>query len=202
MFTGIIEALGKVLQVTKSEDNLNLRMHCPFIHELQVDQSVAHNGVCLTVTEIDDKGYSVIAIRETLNITNLGRLEAGNRVNLERCMHLTDRLDGHMVQGHVDALGVLREITPESGSWRLTFDYPAEFAPLLVHKGSVCINGVSLTVIEPLRDSFQVAIIPYTWNHTQFHTLKCGDFVNLEFDILGKYVQRRMELQGNSIIID
>lgn len=196
MFTGIIEALGRVEALKQTGGNLDLEISCPFVHELKPDQSVAHNGVCLTVTEITGERYRVTAIQETLNRTNLGQLKVGDPVNLERCMRLQDRVDGHIVQGHVDTQAELLSISEEQGSWRLTFRYPSENAGLLVDKGSVTLNGVSLTVIQPDDTTFSVALIPYTWEHTQFHQVKTGDRINVEFDILGKFVDRMLRLSG------
>lgn len=196
MFTGIIEALGRVEALKQTGGNLDIKLSCPFVHELKPDQSVAHNGVCLTVTKVMGDRYWVTAIQETLNRTNLGQLKIGDPVNLERCMRLQDRVDGHIVQGHVDTQAELLAITEEQGSWRLTFCYPAENAGLLVDKGSVTLNGVSLTVIQPDDTTFSVALIPYTWEHTQFHQVKPGDRINVEFDILGKFVERMLRLSG------
>lgn len=196
MFTGIIEDLGRVTALKQTGGNLDIELTCPFVHELKPDQSVAHNGVCLTVTEILDDRYCVTAIQETLNRTNLGQLKIGDMVNLERCMRLQDRVDGHIVQGHVDTQAELLAITEEQGSWRLTFRFPTEYAGLLVDKGSVTLNGVSLTVIHPEETTFSVALIPYTWEHTQFHQVQPGDRINVEFDILGKFVDRMLRLSG------
>ena len=192
MFTGIIEELGTVSEVRKENSNLILTIATAFTQELKVDQSVAHNGVCLTVVEITGNEYKVTAIDETLKRTNLGSLKPGDKINLERCMKLGDRLDGHIVQGHVDTVAEVTRIEEQNGSWLFYFKYPYNSENVTVEKGSVCVNGVSLTVVESKDHSFSVAIIPFTWEHTNFHTLKTGDFVNIEFDVIGKYVARLM----------
>ncbi len=192
MFTGIIEELGTVSEVRKENSNLILTIATAFTQELKVDQSVAHNGVCLTVVEINGNEYKVTAIDETLKRTNLGSLKPGDKINLERCMKLGDRLDGHIVQGHVDTVAEVTRIEEQNGSWLFYFKYPFSSENVTVEKGSVCVNGVSLTVVESKDHSFSVAIIPFTWEHTNFHTLKTGDFVNIEFDVIGKYVARLM----------
>jgi riboflavin synthase len=194
MFTGIIESIGVVHSLETEGDNLHIEVQSALAPELKVDQSVSHNGVCLTVTKITDDRYWVTAIRETLQLTNLGSLKEGDLLNLERCMQMHGRLDGHIVQGHVDTRAELLSVTEEAGSWRLTLKYPSEFSAMLVSKGSVCLNGISLTVVNPQQDTFEVAIIPYTWEHTNLHRLKSGDLLNIEFDILGKYVQRYLKL--------
>jgi riboflavin synthase len=196
MFTGIIESLGTIEKIEAEGQNIHFSLSCSFTQELKVDQSVAHNGVCLTVTKIEDSLYWVTAIQETLSRTNLKNWKTGDLINLERCMQLGDRLDGHIVQGHVDAVAKVHSIQDENGSWRISFQYPSSHSNLLVDKGSVTVNGVSLTVIEPGAEYFSVAIIPYTWEHTGFHSLKVGDWVNLEFDILGKFVQRMLSQSG------
>lgn len=196
MFTGIIESLGTLISVQPNGKNLDFEFDATFTHEIKVDQSIAHNGVCLTVTRIQGNHYWVTAILETLNRTNLGILKLGDKVNLERCMRLADRVDGHIVQGHVDTIARVESIIEEGGSWRIRFKFPTEHAGLLVDKGSVTVNGVSLTVIQPGDDYFSVAIIPYTWENTGFHQIKVGDKVNLEFDILGKFVQRMLQQSG------
>lgn len=192
MFTGIVEALGKVITVEKEEENLHLRLECPFLSELQIDQSISHNGVCLTVCELGPDFYRVTAISETLKKTCLGILNTGDPVNLERCMKANGRFDGHIVQGHVDTVGTCTKIREESGSWKMWFSFPSEFEMLLVEKGSVCVNGVSLTIVDAASDSFSVAIIPYTWEHTNLGKLKEGSPVNLEFDVLGKYIRKML----------
>lgn len=189
MFTGIIESLGKVESAVMEEGNLLLTMSCDFTNELQIDQSVAHNGVCLTITHIDGSNYQVQAIQETLDKTNIGGLKSGDVVNLERCMKLGDRLDGHIVQGHVDTTGVCVEIIESEGSWEYVFEY--DNTPYFtVSKGSITVNGTSLTVVQSEKNKFSVCIIPYTYEHTNFHTIKKGDKINLEFDIIGKYLEK------------
>lgn len=194
MFTGIIENTGKVMKIKKEGGNLHFWLDCDFTSELKVDQSVAHNGVCLTVVEIKENQYRVTAIDETLKKSNLGELIEGKRVNLERCMILNARLDGHIVQGHVDQTAVLKSIENEDGSYILTFQYDEESSGnVTVEKGSICVNGISLTVVNSKVGEFSVAIIPYTWDFTNLNELNVGDTVNLEFDIIGKYVQRLMK---------
>ncbi len=195
MFTGIIEELGTVVKLQKEQNNLHIYVESSFTKELKIDESVAHNGVCLTVTDLDRENsvYKVTAIDETLQKTNLQYLKEGDVINLERAMKLGDRLDGHIVQGHVDAMGKLWNVADAEGSKIMTFSYPPEFGGLLVEKGSVALNGVSLTVFNVLPDTFSVAIIPYTWENTNLNTLREKDPVNLEFDVLGKYVQKNLQ---------
>lgn len=197
MFSGIIEEAACVVALQKEQENLHITMECSFVDELKIDQSVAHNGVCLTVVAISDKTYTVTAIKETLDRTNLGKLEVGSKVNLERSMIMNGRLDGHIVQGHVDQTAVCTEVKEADGSWYFTFEYAfdkemARRGYMTVDKGSVTVNGVSLTVCNPTDNSFQVAIIPYTYEFTNFHQIKAGTMVNIEFDIIGKYVSRMM----------
>jgi len=197
MFSGIIEEAACVVALQKEQENLHITMECSFVDELKIDQSVAHNGVCLTVVAISDKTYTVTAIKETLYRTNLGKLEVGSKVNLERSMIMNGRLDGHIVQGHVDQTAVCTEVKEADGSWYFTFEYAfdkemARRGYMTVDKGSVTVNGVSLTVCNPTDNSFQVAIIPYTYEFTNFHQIKAGTTVNIEFDIIGKYVSRMM----------
>ena len=197
MFSGIIEEAAQVVELVKDKENLHITMTCSFTNELKIDQSVAHNGVCLTVVSKSKDTYTVTAISETLQRTNLGLLVPGSKVNLERSMLMNGRLDGHIVQGHVDQTAVCTEVKEAEGSWYFTFEYPfnAEMAKrgyMTVDKGSVTVNGVSLTVCNPTNTSFQVAIIPYTYEFTNFHQIKAGTVVNLEFDIIGKYVSRMM----------
>ena len=197
MFSGIIEEAAQVVALRREQENLHLTMECSFVNELKIDQSVAHNGVCLTVVEMTDKTYTVTAIKETLDRTNLGQLVIGSKVNLERSMMMNGRLDGHIVQGHVDQTAVCTEVSEADGSWYFTFEYKldremAKRGYLTVDKGSVTVNGVSLTVCNPTDNTFQVAIIPYTYEFTNFHQIKKGTIVNLEFDIIGKYVSRMM----------
>lgn len=190
MFTGIIETIGTVKTIRNDRSNLIFEIETPFAAELKVDQSVAHNGVCLTVTEIKGNLHSVTAIAETLQKTNLNDWKTGTYVNLERCMLANGRFDGHIVQGHVDQVGVCRKITNEEGSWRFSFEYEPHNQHFTVEKGSICVNGVSLTVVDSGENSFSVAIIPYTFEHTNFQQISVGTRVNLEFDILGKYIAK------------
>lgn len=197
MFSGIIEEAAQVVALRKEQENLHITMECSFVDELKIDQSVAHNGVCLTVVEMTDKTYTVTAIKETLDRTNLGKLEIGSKVNLERSMLMNGRLDGHIVQGHVDQTAVCTEVKEADGSWYFTFEYAfdkemAKRGYMTVDKGSVTVNGVSLTVCNPTNNTFQVAIIPYTYEHTNFHQIRVGTVINIEFDIIGKYVSRMM----------
>ncbi len=192
MFTGIIEAMGQVVDMQQEGTNVTFTFTCPFTNELKVDQSLAHNGVCLTVVAIDGDNYAVTAIDETLKKTNLGQLKIGSKVNLERCMPANGRFDGHIVQGHVDQTGVVTGIKEQDGSWLFDFSYQPTLQNITVEKGSICINGTSLTVFNSEETSFRVAIIPYTYEHTVFHTFKVGDTVNLEFDIVGKYIRKMM----------
>ncbi len=195
MFTGIIETTGRVAAIEPEGTNLIFRIESSLTPELKVDQSVSHNGVCLTVTDVAGTTYSVTAVDETLKKTNLGRLQTGDWVNLERCMPATGRFDGHIVQGHVDQTGVCTGVQDLNGSWLFDFQYgpaPGETGNVTVEKGSICINGVSLTVFNSGDDSFRVTIIPYTYEHTNFRTLNAGDSVNLEFDIVGKYIKKML----------
>ena len=192
MFTGIVEAMGTVIGRIENEQNVDFWIESPFSAELKVDQSVAHNGACLTVVEVKGSAHRVTAIRETLLKTNLGDWAVGTMVNLERCLRMGDRLDGHWVQGHVDGLGKCVEALEDGGSWRFRFVHEDKSEMMTVPKGSITVNGVSLTVVDSTKTGFSVAIIPYTYEHTNFHSLKVGDAVNLEFDILGKYLQRMM----------
>lgn len=197
MFSGIIEEAAPVVGLKREGSNLHLTMNCSFVDELKIDQSVAHNGVCLTVVEKTDATYTVTAIQETLERSNLGLLQVGDKVNLERSMLMNGRLDGHIVQGHVDQTAVCKAVEEAGGSWYFTFEYPfdremAAKGYFTVDKGSVTVNGVSLTVCNPTDNTFQVAIIPYTHEFTNFHQIKVGSVVNLEFDIIGKYVSRML----------
>jgi riboflavin synthase len=193
MFTGIVEEQGIVKTLRKESGNLHISLSCSFISELKIDQSLSHNGACLTVVAIGENDYTVTAISETLKKTNLSKLVPGDRVNLERCLRLGDRLDGHMVQGHVDQTARCAQISNQNGSWLFEFCYkPDSSGQVTVEKGSVCVNGVSLTVVDSTEEGFAVAIIPYTWEHTNFNALKTGDEVNVEFDILGKYAARML----------
>jgi riboflavin synthase len=190
MFTGIIESVGEVLGLEKSGTNLTFTIRSVLAPELKIDQSVSHNGVCLTVVAVDADRYQVTAIDETLKKTNLGEWQAGTKVNLERCMPANGRFDGHIVQGHVDQTAVCTAVTEQDGSWLYDFEYDAQTGNITVEKGSISINGVSLTVFNSAENTFRVAIIPYTYAHTNFHQLRPGDRVNLEFDIIGKYLKK------------
>ena len=189
MFTGIVEHMGEVVSLQKEAENLHISMRTSITQELKIDQSIAHNGVCLTVVAIEGDVYTVTAIQESLQKTNLGDLQVGDKVNIERCMKLGDRVDGHLVQGHVDQTAKCVEVAEADGSHLFTFQYK-NTGNITVEKGSICVNGVSLTVVNSQDDSFSVAIIPYTYEHTNFHTFKVGTTVNLEFDIVGKYLAK------------
>lgn len=195
MFTGIIEDLGVVSLLKEELDNLHITIKSAITNTLKIDQSVAHNGVCLTVVNINNDEYIVTAIKETLDKTNLKTLKVGHKVNLERAMKLGDRLDGHIVQGHVDQTAICTNISEENGSWIFTFKYDPKLNNITIEKGSITINGTSLTVVNSKKDSFSVAIIPYTYEHTNFNTFNKGTVVNLEFDVLGKYVSRLLDLK-------
>lgn len=201
MFSGIVEEAGKVIRIEKEKENVHFTLTCSFTDELKIDQSLSHNGVCLTVVSIDKekKNYTVTAIKETLIKSNLGLLEPGSEVNLERSMIMNGRLDGHIVQGHVDQTAICKSVETAEGSWYYTFEYQidkekAAQGYMTVEKGSVTVNGVSLTVVNSKENSFQVAIIPYTYEHTNFHTFKIGTVVNLEFDIIGKYLSKLISI--------
>jgi riboflavin synthase len=196
MFTGIIEDLGVVSNLKKEFNNLHISIKSNITAELKIDQSVAHNGVCLTVIAINNDEYTVTAIKETLDKTNLSTLKVSDKVNLERAMKLGDRLDGHIVQGHVDQTAVCTEIVENNGSWVFTFNYDASLNNITIEKGSITVNGTSLTVVNSKRNSFSVAIIPFTYEHTNFNTFEIGTEVNLEFDVLGKYVAKLAELKS------
>lgn len=197
MFSGIVEECAKVVGIEKDQTNIHFTLTCSFVKDLTIDQSVAHNGVCLTVVKKTDTTYTVTAMQETLIKSNLGDLTVGDEVNVERSMNMNGRLDGHIVQGHVDQTAVCTKIDEADGSWYFTFEYdPAQKDYITVEKGSVTVNGVSLTVVNSQKNSFQVAIIPYTFENTNFHNFKVGTRVNLEFDIIGKYIARYLELQG------
>lgn len=190
MFTGIIETIGEVTNLTHEAENLHVKVKSPITSELKIDQSVAHNGVCLTVVSLDGDEYVVTAIKETLDKTNLGELKIGSSVNLERAMKLGDRLDGHIVQGHVDQKGECLSIQEMNGSWLFTFGYDSSFKNITIEKGSITVNGVSLTVVNSKENEFSVAIIPYTFEHTTFKDIVVGTAINLEFDVVGKYLKR------------
>ena len=199
MFSGIVEEYAEVVKVVKDQENLHLTLKCSFVDELKIDQSVSHNGVCLTVVSIQDGTYTVTAMKETIERSNIGLLAVGDKVNVERSMMMNGRLDGHIVQGHVHQTAVCTAVDDAQGSWYFTFKYNfdkemAKRGYFTVDKGSVTVNGVSLTVCNPTSDTFQVAIIPYTYEHTNFHTIKVGSVVNIEFDIIGKYLSRMMQL--------
>lgn len=192
MFTGIIESLGKIEKIEKESGNIHYFLSCAFTSELKVDQSLAHNGVCLTVVDIKDDIYKVTAIQETLDKTNLQFWQVGDFVNLERCMPANGRFDGHIVQGHVDQTGKCDKVEDQNGSWKFWFSYDASKNNLTVEKGSICVNGTSLTVVDSDKGIFSVCIIPYTYEHTVFKYIKEGSVVNLEFDIVGKYIAKMM----------
>ncbi|MGL4364082.1 MAG: riboflavin synthase [Bacteroidales bacterium] len=197
MFSGIVESIGKVTALEHDKENLHISLECPFAKDLKIDQSIAHNGVCLTVVRFDEKGYTVTAILETLQKSNLGLLAIGDEVNLERSMKIDGLLDGHLVQGHVDQTATCTEVKEVEGSWYFRFEYNADTGNITVEKGSITINGVSLTVVNSQLNSFQVAIIPYTYDYTNFHAIKKGTVVNLEFDIVGKYITKLAKLYLN-----
>jgi len=190
MFSGIVEETGKVINLRKDQENLHITLECSFVNELKIDQSVSHNGVCLTVVDVNDKNYTVTAIQETLIKSNLGLLKVGDEVNLERSMKPDSLLDGHIVQGHVDQTATCTKVEEVDGSWYFTFEYDPTKGNITVEKGSVSVNGVSLTVVNSKDNSFQVAIIPFTYDITNFHNIKEGTVVNLEFDIIGKYIAK------------
>ena len=192
MFTGIIESIGRIIKIKREEKNLRFTIQCSFANELKVDQSVSHNGVCLTVVSIQGNEYDVIAIDETLKRTNFFMLKEGDEVNLERCTKVGDRLDGHIVQGHIDTVAKVVNIVSQQGSWLMYFNYDKQ-ENITVEKGSICVNGISLTVVESGEDNFSVAIIPYTYEYTNFKKLKVGDLVNIEFDIIGKYISTKFK---------
>ena len=192
MFTGIIESIGQISKLTKEEGNLHITIKSELASELKIDQSISHNGVCLTVVKLNDESYVVTAIKETLDKTNLKNILIGDWINLERAMKLGDRLDGHLVQGHVDEIGICESIEKTDGSWLFTFQYESTAGNITVEKGSITINGVSLTVVNSKENKFSVAIIPFTYEHTNFNKIRLGDKINLEFDVIGKYVKRLM----------
>lgn len=195
MFSGIVEEAANVVKLEKDQENLHITMECSFTPELRIDQSLAHNGVCLTVVKKTERTYTVTAIQETLMKSNLGLLKVGDKVNLERSLRLDSLLDGHLVQGHVDQTAVCTEEKEADGSWYYTFEYDPSHGNITVEKGSISVNGVSLTVVNSREKSFQVAIIPYTWQVTNFHDIKPGTVVNLEFDIIGKYITKILKQQ-------
>ncbi|HLW29361.1 MAG TPA: riboflavin synthase [Brumimicrobium sp.] len=195
MFTGIIEGLGEIENIEHEGSNIHFTLNCSFVNELKVDQSLAHNGVCLTVVNVNQDKYTVTAIDETLKKTDLGEWKVGDKVNLERCMPANGRFDGHIVQGHVDTIAICEAIHEKDGSWEFQFKYDSN--DITVEKGSITVNGASLTVVDSKDQSFSVHIIPYTYEHTVFHQIKVGDKVNLEFDIIGKYISKILK-QRNS----
>jgi riboflavin synthase len=193
MFTGIIETIGKVVEVKKEATNVHIKVESTISGALQIDQSVSHDGVCLTVTKVDGNGHWVTAVEETIQKSNFSSLAVNTQFNLERCMVSNGRFDGHIVQGHVDQTGTVKRVEDKNGSWLFHFEYDPAHDNITVEKGSICVNGVSLTCFNSKQSEFSVAIIPYTYEHTNFHQLKQGDTVNLEFDIIGKYVKRLLE---------
>ena len=195
MFTGIVEQIGTIVSIEKELENVHFTVESTITDELKIDQSIAHNGCCLTVVSIASPFYVVTAISETLQKTNLGIWNVGTKVNLERCMQMNGRLDGHLVQGHVDTTALCKKVEDQNGSWKYTFHYSKHPEHITVEKGSITINGTSLTVVDSLETEFSVCIIPYTYEFTNFHTLKVGDTVNLEFDIIGKYVAKLLNNQ-------
>jgi len=195
MFTGIIETLGLIEEIEKDSDNILVTVSSVITQELKIDQSVAHNGVCLTVVGIENDKYKVTAIRETVEKTSIGDWKVGDLLNLERAMKLGDRLDGHIVQGHVDQIGICKSISEANGSWYFTFEYDSKVSNITIEKGSITVNGVSLTVVNSKSSEFSVAIIPYTFEHTNFKTFKVGTKINLEFDVVGKYISKLYSLR-------
>ena len=193
MFTGIIEELGEVTELVQDKDNLHITVKSKLSKDLKIDQSLAHNGVCLTVVKLGEGTHTITAIKETIDKSNIGNLRIGSKVNLERAMVLGARLDGHIVQGHVDQIAVCTEVKETEGSWLYTFSYDNTYSNITIEKGSITVNGVSLTVVNSKPGSFSVAIIPYTYEHTNFHQIKVNDTINLEFDVIGKYVARLLE---------
>ena len=194
MFSGIVEEAAKVVKLDKEQENLHITMECSFVNELKIDQSVSHNGVCLTVVKKTGNTYTVTAVRETLEKSNLGLLSIGDKVNLERSLRIDSLLDGHLVQGHVDQTAVCTKVKEAEGSWYFTFEYDKAKGNITVEKGSISVNGVSLTVVNSRDNSFQAAIIPYTYDVTNFHEIKAGTVVNLEFDVIGKYIAKLVQL--------
>ena len=195
MFTGIIETLGTIKDIRKDQENLHITVTSSVTNELKIDQSVSHNGVCLTVVAISGDDFTVTAIKESIDKTDIGDWKIGNTVNLERAMKLGDRLDGHIVQGHVDQTGICKSVEENSGSWYYTFEYDENLNNITIEKGSITVNGVSLTVVNSKKNEFSVAIIPYTYEHTNFNNFKVGTKINLEFDVIGKYVTRLNQLR-------
>lgn len=196
MFTGIIEDIAEVIHLEKEQNNLHIKLKSKVANELKIDQSVSHNGVCLTVVDIDGDSYVVTAIKETLDKSNLGKLSVGDKVNIERAMKLGERIDGHIVQGHIDQTAVCEKIENDAGSWKFSFQYDKNLNNITIEKGSITVNGVSLTVVDSGINAFSVAIIPYTYEHTTFNLIEKGNIVNLEFDVLGKYVKKLLQLRN------
>lgn len=194
MFTGIIESLGVLEEVMQKGTNRSFLISSPISQDLKIDQSLSHNGICLTVENTANGSHQVTAVVETLMKTNAGHWKKGDLINLERAMTMNTRLDGHLVQGHVDTVAMCTGISNMNGSWKITFNYPMQFSALMIEKGSVCVNGISLTAFEVTENSFSVAIIPFTWEHTNLNSIGAGDQVNLEFDMIGKYIQRHIQL--------
>jgi riboflavin synthase len=195
MFTGIIETIGRVEQITENGNNKTFWIASPLFPELKIDQSISHNGVCLTIEDLKEGLHRVTAVKETLDKTDLNQWKPGTQVNLERSLLPSSRLDGHFVQGHVDTIGLCKKIKEENGSWELEFEFDKKFAPLIIEKGSICINGISLTAFDVKKKTFRVAVIPYTWQNTNLQYIKIKDTVNLEFDLIGKYITRKLSLK-------
>lgn len=198
MFTGIIEGNGKVIELKSDQENLHIKLESKLTQDLKIDQSLAHNGVCLTVVDIEENQYVVTAVQETLLKSNLRNLKLGDSINLERAMKMNGRLDGHIVQGHVDQIGKCIRVVNKDGSWMYEFEYASDPGNITIEKGSITINGVSLTVVNSGINTFSVAIIPYTYKHTNFNFIKVGDIVNLEFDMIGKYIKKIQSVFSNS----
>jgi riboflavin synthase len=196
MFTGIIETIGRVEQITKNRNNKTFWIASPLFPELKIDQSLSHNGVCLTIEDLKEGLHRVTAVKETLDKTDLNQWKSGTQVNLERSLLPSSRLDGHFIQGHVDTIGICKRMKDEDGSWELEFEFDKKFAPLIIEKGSICVNGISLTAFDVKKKTFKVAAIPYTWQNTNLQYIKIKDTVNLEFDLIGKYITRKLSLKG------
>jgi riboflavin synthase len=195
MFTGIIETIGRVEQITENGNNKTFWIASPLFPELKIDQSISHNGVCLTIEDLKEGLHRVTAVKETLDKTDLNQWKSGTQVNLERSLLPSSRLDGHFVQGHVDTIGLCKKIKEQNGSWELEFEFDKKFAPLIIEKGSICINGISLTAFDVKKKTFRVAVVPYTWQNTNLQYIKIKDTVNLEFDLIGKYITRKLSLK-------